>query len=87
MKSQYCDVTKAGQEVLKAIGDEKTWKAIECENQEFKRGAIWGMAWAMNNIWAYTTKLHMPEQLQKNCGESSIDHASLGVLDRLAERQ
>lgn len=55
---QFVDVVEAGHEILQAIGDEKTWKAVEHENQDFKRGAMWGMAWAMTHIYAYAPKYY-----------------------------
>lgn len=80
----FIDLVEANDIVVQAMWSEKTNKVLQKQSEDFQRGALWGMSWAMNNIWAYTTKLHMPEQLQKNCGESSIDHASLSASDRLA---
>lgn len=78
MKSQYCDVTKVGSEILKAIGNENTWDIIDKENKDFKRGAMWGMAWVMNHVYAYTPKINAVEQYPCNhCGECPIWLAAL----------
>ena len=69
MESQYCNVTEAGREILKAIGDTNTWNAVEHKNQDFKYGAMWGMAWAMNHIYAYAPKFTKVERYPcDHCG-------------------
>lgn len=91
MESRYCDINKAGREILNAIGDENTWKAVEHENQDFKRGAIWGMAWAMNHIYAYTPTVNIVERYPCNhCGECPIwlaafDAEEVKTYDKLIE--
>lgn len=73
MKSQYCDVTKVGSEILNAMGNENTWDIIDKENKDFKRGAMWGMAWVMNYVYAYTPKINMIERYPCNhCGECPV---------------
>ena len=73
MKSQYCDTTEVGREILKAIGNENTWNTVDHENQDFKRGAMWGMAWAMNHVYAYAPKFTVVERYPCNhCGECPV---------------
>ena len=73
MKSQYCDTTEVGREILKAIGNENTWNAVDHENKDFKRGAMWGMAWVMNHVYAYAPKFTVVERYPCNhCGECPV---------------
>ena len=73
MESQYCDTTEVGREILKAIGDKNTWEAVEHENLDFQRGAMWGMVQAMNHVYAYTQKIIVVERYPCNhCGECPV---------------
>lgn len=89
MESQYCDITEVGREILKAIGDENTWNSVERENQDFKRGAMWGMAWAMNHVYAYAPKFTKVERYPCNhCGEcpvwlTAFDAKEVATYDKL----
>lgn len=51
----FVDVKEAGKEILKAIGN-MDYSQIDNPNDDFRRGAMWGMAWAMNHIYAYAPK-------------------------------
>lgn len=51
----FVDTKEAGQEILKAIGN-MDYSQIDNPNDDFRRGAMWGMAWAMSHIYAYAPK-------------------------------
>lgn len=68
---QYVDVVEAGHEVLEAIGAQHTWDAIKDYSDEFKRGAMWGMAWAMSHIYAYAPKYYA--RREEDAGEWKPD--------------
>ncbi len=54
----FVDVKEAGEEILKAIGN-IDYSQIDNPNDDFRRGAMWGMAWAMNHIYAYAPKYEL----------------------------
>lgn len=61
---------EAGRVILDAMTNENTNKVFEKESSEFKRGAIWGMAWAATHIIAnckqYRVEFDVPEKEYKN---------------------
>lgn len=64
---ELVDIKEAGKEILKAIGN-IDYSQIDNPNEDFRRGAMWGMAWAMSHIYAYapkySAKIEVPEELK-----------------------
>lgn len=73
MTKQYVDVIDAGNVILDAIGSKKTWEAIKDYSDEFKRGAMWGMPWAMTHIYANAPKHTSIERYPcQHCGSCPV---------------
>lgn len=57
---------EAGQVVLDAMTSDNTQKVFEKESSDFKRGAIWGMAWAATHIMAKCTQYRVEFNVPKS---------------------
>lgn len=64
MKKRYCELNELGSIVLEAIGN-TDFAGVDNPNNDFRRGAYWGMSWVMMKI---NTEVNTYIEKEKNNG-------------------
>lgn len=64
MKKRYCEINELASIVLEAIGN-ADFSAVDNPNNDFQRGAYWGMSWVMMKI---STEVNTYIEKEKNNG-------------------